>query len=193
MIDKYDLKFLNECVANNEGALTWKIRPLHHFTSQSKCDAFNTRWAGKPAGNKGKRGYLRFTAAGKYYYAHRVVFLLVNGHLPDEIDHIDGNPTNNKPCNLRVAVHAENMQNKKVMQGSSKYKGVSWAKDKGKWRVYCTDESRGKTDNGRNRQRYVGQSSCEIEAARMYDKAAEELYGEFAWLNKDHFEELRDE
>ena len=57
---------------------------------------------------------------------------------------------------------------------SSKYKGVSWSKQKQKWSVYI------KTDV---RQLNLGCFDDEVEAAKAYDEAASKYHGEFANLN----------
>ena len=53
---------------------------------------------------------------GKYVqmYVSRVVYAFLHGSIPEglEIDHIDRNPANNKPSNLRAVTHYENMQNR---------------------------------------------------------------------------------
>ena len=48
--------------------------------------------------------------------AHRIVFLLCNGYLNSDevIDHIDGNPENNKIENLRSVPYAVNSRNRKL-------------------------------------------------------------------------------
>ena len=56
--------------------------------------------------------------------------------MTDEIDHIDGNPCNNKIENLRLANHSENMRNAKTrIDNKSGVKGISWCKSKNKWKV----------------------------------------------------------
>ena len=51
------------------------------------------------------------------------------------VDHIDNDPLNNKLNNLQVITHRENCSKDKK-GGTSKYVGVGWRKDRGKWRAY---------------------------------------------------------
>lgn len=115
-------------------------------------------------------GYRKVKVGRKNVPEHRIIFLLCYGYLPDIIDHIDGNTINNKIENLREATHTQNMGNRKTTEGSSKYKGVTFQKDCGMWRA---------TAGGK----YLGIFNSEIEAALEYDKAAKEIYGEFAKVN----------
>lgn len=65
-----------------------------------------------PAGSLTARGYRRIFIGGRSHYAHRLVWLFVTGHLPAQfIDHIDGNPANNRISNLRECTLKENSQN----------------------------------------------------------------------------------
>lgn len=74
---------------------------------------------GKPAGyvqyhTKSKRPrawYVKYE--GKLVLAHRVIYELIHGSIPDGmlIDHIDQDPTNNHPDNLRLATHSQNACN----------------------------------------------------------------------------------
>ena len=70
------------------------------------------------------------------YLAHRVAWLLYYGVDPGDmqIDHIDGNPANNRILNLRLVDHGGNMRNKcKQKNNTSGVMGVSWDKENGKW------------------------------------------------------------
>ena len=91
-----------------------------------------------------------------------------------DIDHRDSNGLNNRRSNLRACTHQENSRNQRPKRGSSKYKGVSWNKQRNKWQTHITI-------NGK--VRYLGRSVDEVEAAKAYDEAASELFGEFAYLN----------
>jgi HNH endonuclease len=74
-------------------------------------------------------GYLRIRFAGGMQLVHRLAWLYVHGEMPPEqIDHIDGNRSNNRIENLRLATNAQNSQNNHVA------KGVSFYKPTGVWR-----------------------------------------------------------
>lgn len=49
------------------------------------------------------------------------------------VDHIDGNGLNNQRANLRIATHAQNMQNQQSRGGASQFRGVSWSTAKQCW------------------------------------------------------------
>lgn len=60
-------------------------------------------------GYKGR--YRAFTHQGKTYYLHRLVWLYHHGYTPAMIDHIDGDPSNNRIENLRECTNAQNQYN----------------------------------------------------------------------------------
>jgi hypothetical protein len=97
------------------------------------------------------------------------------------IDHVNGNPLDNRRCNLRVCTQAQNMWNMGNRGGKVPYKGVSIFIDprvkprkNPLYVVYIKAE--GKRKN-------LGYFDCPIEAARAYDQKAREWHGEFARLN----------
>jgi len=53
-------------------------------------------------------GYTAIRVDGKLHSAHRLAFLVVNGYLPKEIDHINGNKIDNRIENLRPSTRQEN-------------------------------------------------------------------------------------
>ena len=84
-----------------------------------------------------KDGYIQIGISGKYYQAHRLVWLYTYGNFPDcQIDHIDGNPANNKLENLRLAPRnvLDNGQNKKLHKNSTTgFNGVTYSKSSRKF------------------------------------------------------------
>jgi hypothetical protein len=92
------------------------------------------------------------------------------------VDHQDGDGLNNQRSNLRPATATQNSANRRKQSApaSSRYKGVSWRKDDGVWTAQIY--------RGR-RQTYLGRFTSAEDAARPYDAAARELWGEFAHLN----------
>ena len=93
----------------------------------------------------------------------------------EECDHRDAWGLNNRRANLRRCTHQENMRNQRKRAGcTSRYKGVSWAPQSRKWQAYI---------KGGGKQKSLGFFASEIDAARAYNAAASEMFGEFARLN----------
>lgn len=107
-----------------------------YFTAQGMCDRRNVRWAGVQAKNPNKLGYYRISLLGKRYLLHRVIWLYLYGEWPDVIDHENGIPNDNRPCNLRNVSRSLNQKNHKIHKNNtSGCMGVSFMKELGKWRV----------------------------------------------------------
>ncbi len=103
-------------------------------------------------------------------YMHRFIL-----GCSEHVDHKDGNGLNNQKHNLRPATMSQNMMNRAKAPGcSSKYKGVCWHFGLRRWQVHIHK-------NGKSV--YLGSAVDEWDAALMYNEAALEEYGEFAWLN----------
>jgi hypothetical protein len=85
---------------------------------------------GTTAGGINNSGYWCIRVGANRYLAHRLAWLLVYGEMPDRmIDHINGNPLDNRIANLRMASPNENAYNrKKRSDNTSGIKGVSAAK-----------------------------------------------------------------
>lgn len=122
------------------------------------------------------RGYavrmVRVDGKRKRVYMHRQIMKPVNG---THVDHINNNKLDNRRSNLRFCNTAQNRANAKPNSKSvSKYKGVSYRADRNKWVAAIKIN---------NKSIHLGAFTSEIKAARQYDAAAKEHYGEFAYLN----------
>lgn len=91
----------------------------------------------------------------------------------DLTDHCDGDGLNNVRANLRMATSAQNNMNRRPSSGCG-YKGVTFDKARNSFLAAI------KVDGKR---KFLGRFHDVEEAARTYDIAAGEIFGEFAWLN----------
>lgn len=121
---------------------------------------------------------------GKTTRAHRVIMGRMLGLTLDSnqlVDHINRDTKDNRRNNLRLATESQNAVNKvKRVKTSSPYRGVSFCKDTGRWRM-CVG---GKATTGN--QIKFGRYKDPEEAAWMYDQFASQIFGEFAILNFDY-------
>ena len=152
----------------HDGALYWKV---HKGTAK----------LGDLAGTVRDDDRRQIGINGKRYKAHRLIFLWHHGYLPEFLDHIDGDPTNNNIDNLRESTGSQNQWNRKKDKSRngkltlSIYKGVTWHKHREKWQAQIQI-------NGE--REYLGSFESEIDAAKAYNGAATELHGEFAEINE---------
>ncbi len=139
----------------------------------------NRRLSGEKAGYVGLDGYLLVGMQGKKYRAHRLLWILRNGSIPDgmQIDHVDRNRLNNCPENLRLATPAENCRNRKQQSNNTTgERGVYWHKQLGKWAVRVRRD--GKLVNGGIFKTF----ESAVVAARIL---RELLHAEFSGLSRD--------
>lgn len=125
------------------GKLWWRVRPLSTFedgaySAERLCKTWNAQWAGKEAltGNHGN-GYKSGGLNGRTIYAHRAIWALIHGEWPGEIDHINGDRSDNRLINLRIVTRLENTRNARMARNnSSGVTGVCWDATKKKWAAY---------------------------------------------------------
>lgn len=94
--------------------------------------------AGQTAGCLRPDGYVFTQINKRRYMNHRLAWLYVYGEWPlDEIDHIDGNRSNNKLSNLRIATSKQNKENTRIrLTNTSGHRGVHWDKSRNKWMAF---------------------------------------------------------
>ena len=102
----------------DSGSLTWLHRDSTWFcasatrSAEHVCRLWNARYAGAPALNYPRGGYLVGLVLSVPVRAHRVAWAIHHGRWPrDRIDHIDGDGTNNRLENMREVSAAENARN----------------------------------------------------------------------------------
>lgn len=94
-----------------------------------------------------------------------------------EVDHKDNDGLHNWRDNLRECTHAQNLSNRGLFSNSTTgYKGVSIFRQNGKVRYQAKIRVDGKLI-------HLGLFDTDVEAAKAYDAAAPQYFGEFARLN----------
>lgn len=150
------------------GELRWKLIEATNRLEKT----WNTRYGGKLAGSLWD-GYLRVNLDRKHYRVHRLIWTMMTGETPIEIDHCDLNRSNNRWINLREATRNENARNGSVRcQNVSGLKGVSFTPHMRKrpYRAWI------KKDGVRE---HLGYHATAEEAHAAYCEASQRLHGDF--------------
>ena len=118
---------------------------------------------GTPLGTGYLGTLILFEGKKRRVLMHRLVFLLVHKYLPETVDHINGDPADNRPENLRAA-------NKREQQGNRASKGYTVRTKrylKPRYEVNCDHA-------------YIGVFDTPEEASAAYQIARKKAFGDFA-------------
>ena len=152
-------------------------RAIIDFEDIQKCKKY--KW------HLGTNGYVYATInKNTHILLHRYLLNLTSKDNCD-VDHINGNPLNNKKINLRIGTHQQNTYNGKISKNnSSNTTGVYYRKDRNKWAAYIHY----------NYKTYViGQFDTKEEAIKERINTEINLYGEFSpYLSRIEKEEINE-
>ena len=151
------------------GEFTWLPRPREMFGTEHHFRMWNTRYAGRPAGNL-KPPYLRIAVGHTQFSAHRIAWLYMHGEpVPAMLDHIDCDGLNNRIGNLRAATPSQSKMNQGLRKDN-------------------TTGIKGVFDNGSGFTMFIWSGGKQYrrrfrtleEATKARLEAASRLHGEFA-------------
>jgi hypothetical protein len=146
---------------------------LTNNKGQAIVDDADFEWLNKYKWRLSNAGYAdrnTFISGQASISMHRQILGLEYGD-GKECDHINGDRLDNRRENLRIVTRQQNSWNRiKSVGCTSQYKGVHWSARNKKWKSAI-------------RRKHLGTFTDEADAARAYDAAARELFGEFAHLN----------
>lgn len=136
---------------------------------------------GDIAGYLNQSGYRSVMLDGKHYLEHRLIWLYFYGEFPsglqNQIDHIDGNRTNNKLTNLRLCSNSQNQMNTcRQDNNTSGFRGVSYHKLTGKYQTRIKNPST-------NKREYLGLYLTAEEASEVYEALAKEYFKGFKYVS----------
>ena len=134
------------------------------------------RKTGNVIAGKSTAGYIIVRYKKKSWYAHRIAWLLETGAWPShQIDHINGNRSDNSFANLRDVSHQHNVHNRNKTFGATAFLGVSFHKASGKYNAQIYVDGRNKS---------LGLFHAPEEAHAAYMAAKEEFHAGFVKNNE---------
>jgi|SRR6516164_4258947 hypothetical protein len=132
------------------GKLFWKERPITMFafnperhsgkriySAERACNTWNTRYANTEAlAVLNNWGYFHGRVGDRYLLAHRAIWEMVTGRIPETLDHINGVKTDNRLVNLREVTPSLSSSNRGVpINNKSGVIGVFWNTARKKWQA----------------------------------------------------------
>lgn len=177
-----NIAFVRECLDYNPdtGVFTWRERPREHFPNDRIWRAWNGRLAGKVTGfvavKRPGQLFVSINLDNRSFKAHRLAWLLVHGRaVPRVIDHINGDPCDNRTANLRAATKSTNAVNSPApANNTSGVKGVFHHPKRYPATPFMAYISI------RGKRHHLGYFRTLEEAAEARRKAAVAFYGEYA-------------
>jgi len=143
-----------------DGKLFWKVNRT------------GTAKAGDEAGSINNKGYKVVKINGLAYLQHRLIWIMHGNDPVDCLDHIDGDPLNNRIENLRAATRQQNQCNQKLPRNNtSGTKGVNWNKERSRWQ--------GKV-RYKGKAHHTNYFKDKEECAKAVKELREKLHGDFA-------------
>lgn len=130
------------------------------------------RLSGRIAGTIREDGYVIIKFMRRKFYGHRIAWLVYYGDWPSlDIDHINGNRSDNRISNIREVSVAQNHWNsKKYKNNTTGFRGV-YLHNSGKW---CAEIW------WHGHKKYLGLFATKEEASTAHEKARGNLYGKYS-------------
>lgn len=145
----------------------------NHLNGEFKWKNHKRKWMnGKKAGCISVFGYWLIGVNSKSYKAHRLAWVYYYGNPPSgQLDHINGNRSDNRICNLREATTSQNTINSVSTRNTSGLKGAIWHKRNNKY--ISNIKVNGKSI-------HLGYFKTAEEAHEAYKSASLKYHGEFS-------------
>ena len=118
------------------GEFAWLSRPVQDFANPRAAAIYKSLCEGKHAFSYiGENGYRQTRILGFLVLAHRAAFALMTGEWPaHQVDHINGNRSDNRWCNLRLADQATNSRNMALSKRNTSGRiGISYDANRKRW------------------------------------------------------------
>lgn len=148
------------------------IRAMYSYDGASGLFYRKDRKFSQVAGKRTTDGHKQVWVRGRLVQAHRLAWFLFYGEWPPTpIDHINGNPADNRIANLRLATVSQNQHNSKLRKdNTSGHKGVSYLASKDRWIAYL---------NYRGKRVFTGTYRSQDEAVAARRSVSAKYFGRF--------------